>query len=66
MNEEQHAEFVSGGADDVLLSLNSSHHQEVNFALPASQNQPLKFYLVFRNPPGESKKIVQADFAVDF
>jgi hypothetical protein len=66
MNEEQHAEFVNGGADDVLLSLNSSHDQDVNFALPTSQNQPLKFYLVFRNTPGESKKIVQADFTVDF
>lgn len=66
MNEEQHGEFVNGGADDVLLSLSSSHDQDVNFALPASQNQPLKFYLVFRNAPGESKKIVQADFTVDF
>jgi hypothetical protein len=66
MNEEQHAEFMNGSADDVLLSLNSSHDQDVNFALPASQSQPLKFYLVFRNAPGESKKIVQADFAVDF
>ena len=65
MNEEQHAES-NGGPENALLSLNSCHDQNVNFALPASQNQPLKFYLVFRNTPGESKKLVQADFTVDF
>jgi hypothetical protein len=43
-----------------------SHDQEVNFGLPASQNHPAKFYLVFRNNPSEGKKIVQADFTVDF
>jgi hypothetical protein len=66
MNEEQHADFASGHPADTLLSLDASHDQEVNFSLPASLNQPAKFYLMFRNAPGESKKIVQADFSVDF
>jgi hypothetical protein len=66
MNEEQHADFKSGQPADALLSLDASHDQVVNFGLPASQNQPARFYLVFRNLPGESKKTVQADFSVDF
>jgi hypothetical protein len=66
MNEEQHADFASGHPADVLLSLEAAHDQEVNFGLPASRNQPARFYLVFRNLPGESKKTVQADFSVDF
>lgn len=66
MNEEQHADFAGGHPADALLSLDASHDQEVNFGLPSSQDQPARFYLVFRNVPGESKKIVQADFSVDF
>jgi hypothetical protein len=38
----------------------------VNFNLPASRDLPVKYYLVFRNEPREGKKIVQADFKVDF
>ncbi|HVR22267.1 MAG TPA: hypothetical protein VMU26_03015 [Candidatus Polarisedimenticolia bacterium] len=66
MNEEQHAHFLSGQPADVLFSVDASHDQEVNFGLPASQNHPAKFYLVFRNSPSEGKKTVQADFTVDF
>ena len=66
MNEEQHADFLSGQPADVLFSVDASHDQDVNFGLPTSQNQPAKFYLVFRNSPAEGKKIVQADFTVDF
>jgi hypothetical protein len=66
LNEEQHADFLSGQPADVLFSVDASHDQEVNFRLPASQNLPAKFYLVFRNRPSEGKKIVQAEFTVDF
>jgi hypothetical protein len=66
LNEEQHADFLSGQPADVLFSVDASHDQEVNFGLPASQNHPAKFYLVFRNSPREGKKTVQADFTVDF
>jgi hypothetical protein len=66
MNEEQHAAFLSGQPADVLFSVDASHDQEVNFGLPSSQNHPAKFYLMFRNSSSEGKKIVQADFTVDF
>ena len=66
LNEEQHADFLSGQPADVLLAVDASHDQEINFGLPASQNHPAKFYLVFRNSPSAGKKIVQADFTVDF
>ena len=66
MNEEQYTEFINHRPADALFSLDPSHDQDVNFGLPASQSQPAKFYLVFRNSPGEGKKIVKADFTVDF
>lgn len=67
LKEDQYSDFVHGHAGEALFSADASHDQEVNFSLPASQDQPQKYYLVFRNSPGGStKKIVQADFTVDF
>jgi hypothetical protein len=66
MNEEQYAVFLSGRSADVLMSLDPSHDQDVNFGLPATRNLPVKYYLVFENDSHQGKKIVQANFMVDF
>jgi hypothetical protein len=66
MNQDQYSDFINHRPAGALFSLDSSHNQDVNFSLPASQNQPAKFYLVFRNDLAQSKKIVQADFTLDF
>ncbi|MGB7601243.1 MAG: hypothetical protein WBM24_13110 [Candidatus Sulfotelmatobacter sp.] len=67
LKDDQYADFVHGHAGEALFSAAASHDQDVDFSLPASQDQPQKYYLVFRNSPGGStKKIVQADFTVDF
>jgi hypothetical protein len=49
-----------------LMSVEASHDQEVNFDLPASSDQPVKYYLVFRNASGGGSKVVHASFQVDF
>jgi hypothetical protein len=67
LNEDQHADFVHGRAVEALFSTPASHNQDVDVGLPASNDQPQKYYLVFRNTPGgEAKKVVQADFTLDF
>jgi hypothetical protein len=67
MNEEQYTDFLRGGAGGVLFSVDSSHSQAVSFGLPATQNQAMKYFLVFRNDgSGAKKKVVQADFHVEF
>jgi predicted small lipoprotein YifL len=67
LNEDQYADFAQGHAGEALFSAEASHDQDVNLGLPPSQDQPKKYYLVFRNTPsGAPKKLVQADFTVDF
>jgi hypothetical protein len=67
LNEDQYADFVGGRAGEALFSADASHEQDVNVSLPPSQDQPRKYYLVFRNSSGgAAKKLVQADFTVDF
>lgn len=66
LNQEQQAESASG-AGEVIFSVEASHNHAVNFDLPPSYNQPVTYYLVFRNSGGSKVvKIVEASFRVDF
>jgi hypothetical protein len=65
MNEDQQNAFASDRPSEALFDVDASHNQAINFDLPASMNQPVKYYLVFRNPQGKSK-VVEANFRVDF
>jgi len=67
VNEEQHAELESNRPNEALFSVEASHNQAVNFDLPASMNQPVKYYLVFRSSDGgKSGKVVEANFRIDY
>lgn len=67
MNSEQYADFLRGQPADTVYSVDSSHDQDVTFGLPATLDHPAKYYLVFRNSSSTAaKKVVQADFQVDF
>jgi len=67
MNGEQFADFQRGQPADTIYSVDSSHDQDVSFGLAATLDHPVQYYLVFRNSAGSpAKKVVQADFQVDF
>jgi hypothetical protein len=66
LNEDQYADFQTGRPSEALFSVEASHNQAVNFDLPASMAQPVKYYLVFRSSSGEAKRTVEANFKVDF
>jgi hypothetical protein len=67
MNDQQYADFLQGHPSDTIYSIDSSHAQDVSFGLPATLDHPAQYYLVFRNSsPSPGKKLVQADFRVDF
>jgi hypothetical protein len=66
LNQEQQADFAGNRASEALFSVEASHNQAVNFDLPASMNQPVKYYIVFRNSQAQISKVVEANFHVDF
>jgi hypothetical protein len=67
LTEDQYGEFSHGRPSEALFSVSASHNQAVNFDLPASLDQPVKYYLIFRGAPGsDPKKVVEANFRVDF
>jgi hypothetical protein len=67
MNEEQQADIAANRPSEALFSVETTHNQSVNFDLPASMEQPVKYYLIFRNTQdSKSNKVVRAQFRVDF
>jgi hypothetical protein len=67
LNQQQYGELASGRRSEALFSAEATHDQEVNLGLPVSQDQPQKYYLVFRNTSSEEgRKLVEANFTVDF
>jgi hypothetical protein len=67
LNEAQYADFAGGRPSEALFTVEASHNQAVNFDLPASLDQRVKYYLIFRSTAsGGVKKVVEANFRVDF
>jgi hypothetical protein len=67
MNDQQYADFLHGNPADVVYSVDSSHDQDVSFGLPSTMDRPVQYYLVFRNSSSSAgKRVIQADFRVDF
>ncbi len=67
MNEEQEENFANNRPSESLFSAEASHSQAVNFDLPPSYGQPVKYYLVFENSQNnKTTKAVQANFRVEF
>ena len=68
MNPEQFAEFSHGHGDGTAMyTVDPTHDHEVEFLLPPTQEEPEKYYVVFRNSPGGAAlKYVEADFSLTF
>lgn len=65
MNGEQYTDLAGGRPPSALFTVEGSHEQVVNFDLPPTMELPAKYYLVFHSSD-RAKKIVEADFKVDF
>jgi hypothetical protein len=67
LNEEQYAGFAAGRDPDALYVADTMHFRDISVDLSPSRDQPVRYYLVFRNSPGGAdEKTVEADFRVDF
>jgi hypothetical protein len=66
-NAEEYEDFTANRPSETLFSVEATHNQSVNLDLPASFNQPVKYYLIFRNSTGKPPaKTVEANFRLDF
>jgi hypothetical protein len=67
LNQQQFADLLDGRPGDALFSADAASNGEVNFTMPPTFAQPAKYFIVFRNGSrATGKKVVQADFRIDF
>ncbi len=67
LNNQQYEDFLNERPSDALFSADGAPEQEINLSMPPTRDQPVKYYLVFRNSfRSTGKKIVCADFRIDF
>jgi hypothetical protein len=67
LNADQYSDLSSSRPSEALFSVEASHNQAVNMDLPASLDQPVKYYLLFRSADAKGPaKVIEADFRVDF
>jgi len=67
LSEQQYADLLNGRPGDALFSADAASNGEVDFTMPPTFGQTAKYHLVFRNSkPTEGKKVVQAEFRIDF
>jgi hypothetical protein len=67
LNEQQYSDFVNRRSGEASFSAEDAPAGEVNAILPPTMNTPAKYHLVFRNNSrSEGKKLVQADFRMEF
>ena len=67
LNDQQYDGFLHGHTGEATFSTDDSNDQQVNASLPPTASQPETYHLVFRNNSrAQIRKMVQADFRVDF
>ena len=66
MSADQYAEYAHGNRQAMALyTVESSHDHEVQFLLPPTKDESVKYYVVFVNlPTGKEGKMVEADFTL--
>jgi hypothetical protein len=67
VSDQDYRNLLSGKPSDAIFSADAAHDQEVNVNLPPTLDKPVAYHLVFRNDVhGAQKKLVQADFRIDY
>lgn len=65
LNDQEYSNFLNAKPSEALFSADATQNAEVNASLPPTLNRPVTYHLLFLNG-SRKKKVVQADFRLDF
>jgi hypothetical protein len=65
LSDQEYSNFLSRKPSEALFSADATHDEGVNASLPPTFNDPVTYHMVFVNE-SRKKKVVQADFRLDF
>jgi len=67
LSDDEYSEFVNRRAGDAIFIAEDAPAANINASLPPTLNQPARYHLIFRNNSrAEGKKLVKADFRLEF
>jgi hypothetical protein len=67
MNAEEFDDFAHNRSSAVRYSIGAAHRQDVDYSLPATLEDPVKYFIVFRNSSANAPpRMVDADFTLSF
>jgi len=65
LSDQEFSNFLNGKPSEALFSADATHSSEVNASLPPTLNKAITYHMVFLNE-SKKRKVVQADFRIDF
>jgi hypothetical protein len=65
LSDQEFSNFLNGKPSEALFSADATHSSEVNASLPPTLNKAVTYHMVFLNE-SKKKKVVHADFRIDF
>ncbi len=65
LSDQEFSNFLNAKPSEALFAADATHNEEVNTSLPPTLNKPATYHLVFLND-SRTRKVVQADFRIDF
>lgn len=66
VNDPQFSNFLNRKPSEALFAADATHNQEVNVSLPPTLDKPTRYHMVFLNGSPKTKKVLDADFRIDF
>lgn len=65
LNDQEFSNFLEQKPSEAVFSADATHNAEVNASLPPTLDKAATYHMVFLNE-SRHKKVVQADFRIDF
>ena len=66
LNDQEFANFLNAKPSEALFSADATHNAGVDVSLPPTLTSPVTYHMVFLNNSPKTKKVVEADFQIDF
>lgn len=66
VNDREFSNLLNNRPSEALFGADATHNQEVNVSLPPTLDKPTRYHMVFVNDSPKTKKVLDADFRVDF
>jgi len=66
VNDQEFSNFLNSRPSEAFFAADATHNQGVNVSLPPTLDKPTRYHMIFLNGSPKTKKVLDADFRIDF